>query len=64
MMINKAQGQSFDTVSVDLRNSVFTHGQLYVALSRARSVHSIKCLVNVKTSHRHTTNIVFKEVII
>ena len=64
MTINKAQGQSFDTVGVDLRNSVFTHGQLYVALSRARSVHSIKCLVDVKTSRRHTTNIVFKEVII
>jgi ATP-dependent exoDNAse (exonuclease V) alpha subunit len=34
MTINKAQGQTLHTVGVDLRSPVFSHGQLYVALSR------------------------------
>ena len=64
MTINKAQGQSFDTVGIDLRNPAFTHGQLYVALSRARSVHSIKCLIDPRNRDCETTNMVFKEVIL
>ncbi|PIA43947.1 hypothetical protein AQUCO_01800182v1 [Aquilegia coerulea] len=34
MTINKSQGQSVKYVGIDLRNHVFSHGQLYVALSR------------------------------
>jgi len=34
MTINKSQGQSVEHVGVDLRTPVFSHGQLYVALSR------------------------------
>ena len=33
LTINKAQGQSVRHVGIDLREPVFTHGQLYVALS-------------------------------
>jgi hypothetical protein len=33
MSINKSQGQSVKHVGLDLRNAVFTHGQLYVAVS-------------------------------
>ncbi|KIJ10368.1 hypothetical protein PAXINDRAFT_63412 [Paxillus involutus ATCC 200175] len=33
MTINKAQGQSVKHVGLDLRSGVFSHGQLYVALS-------------------------------
>jgi ATP-dependent DNA helicase PIF1 len=36
MTIYKAKGQSVDKVCVYLLNLVFTHGQLYVALSRIR----------------------------
>jgi len=36
MSFNKSQGQEMDSVLLDLRNSVFTHGHLYVALSRVR----------------------------
>ncbi|SGY77439.1 BQ5605_C005g03639 [Microbotryum silenes-dioicae] len=46
LTINKAQGQSLDRVGVDLSlHLVFTHGQLYVALSRAMSVDRIKVLL-------------------
>ena len=35
LTINKAQGQSLSHVGIDLQNPVFSHGQLYVALSQA-----------------------------
>ena len=37
--INKAQGQTFDKVGICLPAPVFSHGQLYVALSRAKSLN-------------------------
>lgn len=63
MTINKSQGQSVKHVGLDLRTPIFTHGQLYVALSRVTSVHRIKIILptqNVGT----TKNIVFKEVLL
>lgn len=35
--INKSQGQSFDHVGIYVNRPLFSHGQLYVALSRCRS---------------------------
>jgi ATP-dependent exoDNAse (exonuclease V) alpha subunit len=32
MMINKSQGQSLQTVGVDLRTAVFSHDQLYSSI--------------------------------
>lgn len=64
MTINKAQGQSFNTVGIDLRNPTFTHGQLYVALSRGHSAASIKCLIDPRNRDCRTTNVVFREVIL
>lgn len=40
--INKSQGQTFDYVGIDLQTPVFSHGQLYVALSRSRNSNQIK----------------------
>ena len=67
MTINKAQGQTIPYMGLDLRNPVFTHGQLYVALSRVQSKDNITVLAkNVCVDDRpgiYTKNIVYKEVL-
>lgn len=45
MTINKSQGQTLQNVGVYLRESVFPHGQLYVAWSRVGSPKHIKFMV-------------------
>jgi hypothetical protein len=42
MTYNKSQGQQFQDVLVDIRNNPFTHGHLYVALSRIRISRNIR----------------------
>jgi len=63
MTINKSQGQSLDTVGVDLRSPVFVriHGQLYAALSRVTDVKSLSVLLPAKWEGK-TENIVYPEV--
>jgi ATP-dependent DNA helicase PIF1 len=64
MTINKSQGQSLDRVGLYLPKPVFSHGQLYVAMSRVKSKQGLKILIhddNNKPSDT-TTNVVFKEV--
>ncbi len=39
--IHKAQGQTYDKVIIDLNSHIFATGQLYVALSRAKSLQSL-----------------------
>ena len=58
MTISQAQGQTKARVGVYLPQHVFTHGQLYVALSRVGSAAAVDVL-----SPAHTRNIVFREVI-
>ncbi|XP_043467912.1 uncharacterized protein LOC122502086 [Leptopilina heterotoma] len=45
MTINKAQGQTFEKIAVDLRKDVFTHGQGYVAYSRVKSWETLKIFI-------------------
>ncbi|CAA0822094.1 PIF1 helicase [Striga hermonthica] len=66
MTINKAQGQTLDSVGVYLREPVFSHGQLYVAMSRAKTSASVKLLIKPPfNEHRlnYTRNIVYTEVL-
>lgn len=39
--IHKAQGKTFSTVYIDLASGTFAHGQLYVALSRCRTLEGL-----------------------
>ncbi|XP_058784405.1 uncharacterized protein LOC131659195 [Vicia villosa] len=63
-MINKSQGQSLDWVGLYIPRDVFTHGQIYVDLSRVTSKQGIKILVHDDngTAKNSTANVVYKEV--
>jgi ATP-dependent exoDNAse (exonuclease V) alpha subunit len=64
MTVNKSQGQSLSTVGVDLRSSAFTHGQLYVALSRVTSLNGLTLLFSEDNLQGTTDNIVYPEVLL
>lgn len=53
MTINKAQGQSFDKVGLYLCTPVFSHGQLYVALSRTTSKENLKIFLNEEKTNNN-----------
>ncbi|XP_053597225.1 ATP-dependent DNA helicase PIF6-like [Microplitis demolitor] len=59
MTINKAQGQTMSITGVDLRTPCFSHGQLYVSLSRVRSNKNVYVCVNGEK----TRNVVYTEVL-
>lgn len=64
MTINKSQGQSLQTVGLYIPRPVFSHGQLYVAISRVKSKQGLKILIHDKDNQplKTTTNVVYKEV--
>ncbi|XP_065219693.1 ATP-dependent DNA helicase pif1-like [Planococcus citri] len=68
LTINKAQGQTLNLAAIDLRDHVFAHGQLYVALSRVRSSKNICILTSQsKVSEDngiYTANPVFHELLL
>ncbi|XP_076893071.1 uncharacterized protein LOC143544992 [Bidens hawaiensis] len=70
MTINKSQGQSLARVGIYLRHSGFTHGQLYMALSRVKSRAGVKMLILDKegkvtnqTSNVEWTYLLLKKVV-
>ena len=60
--INKAQGQSFYHVGLFISRPIFSHGQLYVALSRGRNPKNIY-IQNELEDPNTLTNIVWPEVV-
>lgn len=57
--INRCQGQTLKIIGIDLQENVFTHGQLYVALSRtgnSRNQYILSPTTFIK-------NIVYQEVL-
>ena len=64
MTINKAQDQSLQRVGLFLPKSVFTHGQMYVALIRVTSPKELRLFIDSNTSSptNVTKNIVYREV--
>jgi ATP-dependent exoDNAse (exonuclease V) alpha subunit len=67
MTINRSQGQEFEKLLLDLTSPSFTHGQLYVALSRIRKSENIKIFCTdeqiVDDNVLITKNVVYDEIL-
>ena len=71
MTINKSQGQTLKQVGIFLPETVFGHGQLYVALSRATHPDNVKVFIQETNNQGtfqeidgvYTENIVYTEML-
>ena len=67
---SRSQGQSLNHCGIILPNSVFTHGQLYVGLSRCGNPENVAFwqdqeefqLLGLSTEHKYTRNVVYIEI--
>lgn len=65
MTVNKSQGQTLQCAGLYLKTPVFSHGQLYVALSRTTTRKSLHVLLeeNNSASYGKTINVVYPEIL-
>ncbi|GAN01496.1 DNA repair and recombination protein PIF1-like [Mucor ambiguus] len=61
MTINKSQALLLTKVNLDLKSSVFMHGQLYVVMSRVTSAQGMT--IFLPTNNPQTENGVYSEVL-
>ena len=59
---HSCQGLTLDCVGIDLTRPVFTHGQLYMALSRVR--HRDNMMVLLPDGQETTTNVTYHDILI
>jgi len=62
MTISKSQGQPLKSVGIYLSSPVFSHGQMYVAISRVTSKQGSKILIVDGENTDTTSNVVYHEV--
>jgi ATP-dependent DNA helicase PIF1 len=66
LTINKSQGQTLQCAGLYLQSPVFSHGQLYVALSRTTTIRTLHVLIENEDSdvpHGQTINVVYPEIL-
>ena len=61
MTVNKSQGCTLDFVSIYLNEPLFSHGQLYVAMSRVSSLNNLFIATSSEVEGV-TRNVVYKEI--
>jgi ATP-dependent DNA helicase PIF1 len=59
---HSCQGMTLDRIGVDLTNPVFSHGQLYTALSRIRNREA--GIIRLHPGHSSTTNVTYHELLL
>ncbi|KAI9125759.1 hypothetical protein K1719_003177 [Acacia pycnantha] len=64
MTINKSQGQSLSNAGLYLPSPIFSHGQLYVVMSRVKNFSGLEILILNKFGKcsNTTINVVYREV--